>query len=104
MAKGCQRNENNFSGSTFSIHISIFLPSYAFCLAATSAFTLVGVIDPPIFFPGANVPSNFIPNQVPNSFESLIARQTLARGARSKIFFSIRSVVVVFMRNLQVAG
>jgi len=46
--------------------------------------------------------SNSTPNQLPNCVESLIARQTRSRGARSNTLFSIRSVLAV-IRNLQVA-
>src|SRR5258706_15789933 len=44
--------------------------------------------------PGANGPSNLTPNQVPNSVESDSARQTRFRGARKRIFFSMRSVLM----------
>src|SRR5262249_56663884 len=50
--------------------------------------------------PGAKDPSNFMPNQLPNSVESASARQTRFSGARRRIFFSIRSVSIC---NLLVA-
>jgi len=50
---------------------------------------------PVICFPAANGPSRRMRNQVPNSCESLIARQTRERGALIVIFFSMRSVVEV---------
>jgi len=57
-------------------------------------------ITPRMLAPGVNGPSNFMPNQVPNSVESDSARQTRFRGARRRIFFSMRSV---FICNLLVA-
>src|SRR5207249_12072252 len=47
--------------------------------------------------PGTNGPSMTAWNHFPNSRESLMARQTRARGARSRICFSIALVVVVLM-------
>src|SRR5215472_8592569 len=66
-------------------------PSYGFWALATSAFTVVGTITPRIDAPGSNRPSNFMPNQLPNSVESASARHTRFRGACSRIFFSMRS-------------
>src|SRR5260370_41916503 len=100
MAKGCQRKENNSSGSIFSIVISNGKPSCGFCALATSALTFVVTITPRIAAPGLNGPSNFTPNQVPNSVESDSARQTRLSGACRRIFFSMRSV---FISNLLVA-
>src|SRR5271168_4133126 len=76
------------------------LPLYCCCILATSASTVVPTIIARTTAPALNGPSTLIPNQLPNSSESVNARQTLFRGARSKIFFSIQSV---FIRNLQVA-
>src|SRR5262245_47074131 len=70
-------------------------------MAATSASTVVGVMTPRNFAPAAKGPSSFIPNQLPNSFESVSALQTLLLGALSKTFFSMRSVC---MCNLLVAS
>src|SRR5262249_25472781 len=62
--------------------------------------TVVGTILPVSRRPSTKGPSNATPNQLPNLAESLIACHTRSRGARSRMFFSIRSV---FMRNLLVA-
>src|ERR1044072_5751867 len=43
--------------------------------------------------PAANGPSSAARNQVPNSWESVMARQTRERCARRTIFFSVRWVV-----------
>src|ERR1044072_3976036 len=51
--------------------------------------------------PAANGPSSAARNQVPNSWESVMARQTRERGARRTIFFSMRSVLDI--GNLRVA-
>src|SRR5579859_3092046 len=75
-------------------------PSYFFWALATSALTVVGTITPRTVVAGVKGPSNFMPNQLPNSVESDNARQTRLRGARRRIFFSMR---LVLMRNLQVA-
>src|SRR5436190_24205384 len=60
-------------------------------------------MTPRIGAPGENGRSNSTPNHLPNSWASVMARQTRARGARSRIFFSTRSVLVTDIRNLQVA-
>src|SRR5438552_6346769 len=39
-----------------------------------------------------------MPNQVPNSFASAIARHTRERGARSTTRFSIRSVLIMVLQ------
>ena len=66
--------------------------SYCFWAAAISALTPVGTMMARMCAPGVNGPSNLMPNQYPNSFESASARQTRGSGARKKTFFSIRSV------------
>ena len=68
------------------------MPSYGFWALPASASTVVGTIAPRIEAPGANGPSNFMPNQDPNSVESDSARQIRFRGARNRTFFSMRSV------------
>src|SRR5215472_8838574 len=80
--------------------ISNVMPSYFFWPLPTSGSIFVGTITARMRRPGANGPSNFMPNHVPNSVESANARQTRSRGARSRIFFSMRSV---FISNLLVA-
>src|SRR5260370_35943360 len=55
-----------------------------------------------MLLPATNGSSNSTPNQLPNCFESLIARHTRSCGARSRTLFSIRSVLEL-IRNLQVA-
>ena len=60
----------------------------------TTGGTVVGVILPVSRAPSANGPSKATPNQLPNSFASLTARQTRSRGARRRIVFSIRSVLI----------
>src|SRR5260370_23014111 len=83
-----------------SMVISNGMPSCGFWALATSALTFVVTITPRILAPGENGPSNFTPNQVPNSVESDSARQTRLSGACRRIFFSMRSV---FISNLLVA-
>jgi len=70
-----------------SILTSNGMPSYSFWALATSASTIVGAITPRMQAPDANGPSNFMPNQLPNSVEFDNARQTRFRGARDTIFF-----------------
>src|SRR5215831_10388861 len=54
--------------------------------------------------PGANAAENFTPNQVPNSCASVSARQTRERGACSRTFLVMVSVLTtVDICNLQVA-
>src|SRR6266487_2209227 len=103
MAKGCQRKAKRRSGSIRSIVISKGKPACSCCALPTSASTVVGTMTPRRSAPGANGPSNFMPNQVPNSSASVSARQTRARGARSRIVFSMRSVTTTDIRNLLVA-
>src|ERR1700690_54249 len=103
MAWGCQRKENKRSGSIFSMMISNDRPSCCFWALPTSASTVVGVSIAFMRAPGAKGPLNFRPNQVPNSVESDKARQTRLRGARRRIFFSIRSVDMRVIGNLLVA-
>src|SRR5690349_8533593 len=59
------------------------------------------VIRPRTVRPTSNGPSSFTPNHVPNSRESVRARQTRALGARSRMSFRIESGAV--MCNLLVA-
>src|SRR6266404_7960869 len=99
-APGCQRNENNRSGCICSIFISNEMPSYGFCILATSWLTVVGTITAVKVAPGEKGELKRIPNQLPNSVESERARQTRFSGARRRIVFSIRSVDVC---NLLVA-
>src|SRR5437660_12582133 len=61
------------------------------------------VIWPRTRVPDAKAPSSLMPNQAPNCSASARARQTRARGARRTIFFSMRSVLVRLIGNLQVA-
>jgi hypothetical protein len=50
--------------------------------------------DAPDRLGGSNGRSDLIPNQVPNSFESDRAFHTRERGARSRILFSMESVLM----------
>src|SRR5467141_161211 len=86
---GCQRNENSFSGSIFSIVISNGRFSYPLCR-----------IFPWTRAPTANEPLGSTPNQVPNSLASVRALHTRERGARIVVLFWIRSVVVMVMAVL----
>jgi len=52
---------------------------------------------PDILLPATNGPSMTARNQSPNSLASVSARQTRETGARSKIFFSMRSVFELFI-------
>src|SRR5262245_55174380 len=83
------------------------IPAYGSCIFATFGSTFVGAIRPVTRAPATKGPSNWTPNQVPNSFASLTARQTRSRGAFSRAFFSMRSVCemlsVGVICNLQVA-
>src|SRR5437870_361403 len=60
------------------------------------------VILPRMVAPSAKAPSSFTPNHAPNSRASVSARQTRDRGARNRMDFSIRSVLVT-VGNLLVA-
>src|SRR5579864_679085 len=53
---------------------------------------------------GTNGPSNLTPNQLPNSAESVRARQTRFRGACKSIFFSMRSVLICNLRIAYYSG
>src|SRR5215467_4445282 len=75
-----------------SMMMSQEMPSYCFCILATSGFTLVPTMTARTVAPGVNGAANFMPNQVPNSTESVRARQTRPRGARSRILFLMWSV------------
>src|SRR6476646_7222278 len=68
------------------------IPECSRCIRAASASTDVPTRTPRCGVPGLKGPSNLTPNHSPNSRESVMARQTRARGARRRIFFSIRSV------------
>src|SRR5438270_8073452 len=96
MAWGCQRKEKRRSGSMRSMVISNGTRSCCFCSLATSASTAVPTIFPEMRAPGLNGASNFTPNQAPNSLKSHKARQTRLRGARRRIFFSMRSEIIGF--------
>src|SRR5690606_22254075 len=63
-----------------------------------SGSTLVGTIAPPTRAPATKGPSRRIPNQLPNSVESLIACQTRSSGAWRRALFSMRSVFDVMGR------
>src|SRR5216684_3537672 len=76
------------------------MPSYGFCILATSWLTVVGTITAVMVAPGANGALKRMPNQLPNSVESERARQTRFSGARRRIVFSMRSVDIC---NLLVA-
>jgi hypothetical protein len=52
------------------------------------------VIGPRLRPPGVNCPSMFVPNHCPNWAESVNARQTFDRGARSTTVFWMRSVAL----------
>jgi hypothetical protein len=73
-------------------------PTFVFLLGllaltalATSASTVVGTITPRMQASGANGPSNFTPNQIPNSVESDSARQTrYPQCAQKNLFLDIR--------------
>ena len=52
--------------------------------------------------PGVKGPAMITPNHWPNSFQSVRARQTRARGARKTTFFSMRSVLLWAICNLLV--
>src|SRR5437867_169901 len=60
------------------------------------------VILPRRVAPSAKAPSNFTRNHAPNSWASASTRQTRDRGARNRMDFSIRSVLVM-VGNLLVA-
>lgn len=70
-----------------SIVISNGMPSYSFWSLAASV-TGRGRRDHPVHAGAWNGPSNFMPNQLPNSAESASARQMRFRGARNRTYFS----------------
>src|SRR4051812_2507955 len=54
--------------------------------------------------PSTKSPSNLARNHSPNSAAFEIARHTRERGARSRIFFSIRFSSIILICNLLVAN
>src|ERR1700704_2143608 len=92
MAAGCQRQDNSFSGSAFSIVTSNTMCSYP-----------GWATWPEYFWPAVNfLPGTFTRNQLLNSSMFVSACHTRARVALSTTLRSIRSVDE-FMCNLRAA-